>query len=125
LIICLPGFLELVACGYCCSFLGSIFFPHLKQKIEPAGFSAPQFVHSVGVLFTDCCMFCPAVWNASWISLAAIAKAFSISVLILANACRISSDGVGALVSTPLAVLTPHFGQKLSSFEIFSPQLAQ
>jgi len=47
-------------------------------------------------------------------------------MLILANACRISSEVVvEALAPGVLMVLVPHLGQKSASFGNFSPQLEQ
>src|SRR3990172_3781756 len=70
-------------------------------------------------------MFSLAVWKAVCISLAASVNAFSSSTLVLANACRISSEVVEALAPGVLMVLVPHLGQKSASFGSFSPQFEQ
>ncbi len=58
-------------------------------------------------------------------SLAAVEKAFSNSLLILANATFNSSEGSETFVSTPFAVFVPHFGQKSASSGSFSLQFEQ
>jgi hypothetical protein len=97
----------------------------LLQKLASPRFACLQYEQTTGSLVGDCRMFSLAVVKACWISLAAVANAFSISWPIFENASLKSSNGTFTPASTPSLVRAPHREQKYASSESFSPHLEQ
>lgn len=97
----------------------------MLQKLTSPKFVCLQYEQTIGSLVGDCRVFSLAVVKACWISLAAVANAFSISWPIFENASLKSSNGTYTPASTPFLVRAPHREQKCASSESFSPHLEQ